>query len=120
MNHRLATFLQLKVSVVSSEGGSFCCNYATDTFYGNYASDNICCIVAVFEVVLSVTGMSVDLSVIIMQVTISVAVLQLEVSAAHIQVTIVIYEGGNCYYNYADRNPCCNYAGSIFCSALCT
>ena len=66
----------MKVSVVNSAGGSFCCNYATDPcIYGNYASDNVCCIFAGFEVLLSVTGMLVDLSVTIMQVAVSVAVM---------------------------------------------
>ena len=79
----------MKVSVVISAGGSFCCNYATDLcIYGNYASDNVCCILADFQVLLSVTGMLVDLSVTIMQVTISLAIMQLEVFAAHTQVTV--------------------------------
>ena len=34
-------FLQVKVSVVNSVGGSFCWNYATDTFYSNYAGANV-------------------------------------------------------------------------------
>ena len=81
----------MKVSVVNSASGSFCCNYATDLcVYGNYASDSVCCIFAGFEVLLSVIGMLVDLSVTIMQVTISVAVMQLEVSAAHIQVAVSV------------------------------
>ena len=79
----------MKVSVVISAGGSFCCNYATDLcIYGNYASDNACCILAGFQVLLSVTVMLVDLFVTVMQVTVSVAVMQLEVSAAHMQVTV--------------------------------
>ena len=79
----------MKVYVVNSAGGSFCCNYATDLcIYGNYASDNVCYIFAVFQVLLSVAGMLVDLSVTIMQVAVSVAVTQLEVSAAHMQVTV--------------------------------
>ena len=80
----------MKVSVLISAGGNFCCNYATDLCtYGNYASvDNVCCILAVFQILLSVTGMLVDLSLIIMQVTVFVAVMQLEVSAAHVQVTV--------------------------------
>ena len=78
----------MKVSVIISAGGSFCCKYATDLcIYGNYASDNVCCILAVFQVLLSVTGMLVDLSVTIMQVTVSVAVMQFEVSVSHMQVT---------------------------------
>ena len=71
----------MKVSVVNSADGSFCWNYATDTF-------NVCCIFAGFELVLSVPGMLVDLSVTIMQVAVSVAVMQLEVSAAHMQITV--------------------------------
>ena len=68
----------MKVSVVTSAGGSFSCNYATDLcIYANYASDNVCCILAGFQVLLSVTGMLVDLSVTVMQVTIAVAVMQL-------------------------------------------
>ena len=63
MNLRLAPFLQVKVSVVNSAGGSFCWNYAIDTFYGRYAGDNVHCIYAGFEVVLSVTGILLDLPV---------------------------------------------------------
>ena len=75
----------MKVSVVISAGGSFCCKYATDLcIYGNYANDNVCCIFAGFQVLLSVTGMLVDLSVTIMKVTVSVAVMQVTVSAANI------------------------------------
>ena len=74
----------MKVSVVNSAGGSFCCNYATDLcVYRNYASGNVCCIFAGFQVLLSVTSMLVDLSVTIMHVTVSVAVMPLEVFAAH-------------------------------------
>ena len=88
-NLRLAPFLLVKVSVVNSGDGCFCCNYATDLcIYGNYASENVCCIFAGFQVLLSITGMLVDLSATIMQVTVSVAVMQLEVSAAHMQVTV--------------------------------
>ena len=57
----------MKVSVVNSPGGSFCWNYATDTFYGNYAGD-ACCIYADFEAVRSVTGILVNFSVTFMQV----------------------------------------------------
>ena len=81
----------MKVSVVNSAGGSFCCNYATDLcVYGNYASDNACCIFAGFQVLFSGTGMLVDLSVAIMQVTVSVAVMQLEVFAAYTQVKVSV------------------------------
>ena len=81
----------MKVSVVNSASGSFCCNYATDLcVYGNYASDNVCCIFAGFQMLLSVTGMLVDLSVKIMQVTVSVAVMQFEVSVENMWVTIFI------------------------------
>ena len=87
MNLRLAPFLQVRVSVVISTGGSFWWNYASGTFYGNCAGD-VCCIYAGFEVVLFVTGMLEDLSVAIKQAAVSVAIMQLEVSAAHMQVTV--------------------------------
>ena len=88
-NLRLAPFLLVKVSVVNSGDGCFCCNYATDLcIYGNYASENVCCIFAGFQVLLSITGMLVDLSATTMQVTVSVAVMQLEISAAHMQATV--------------------------------
>ena len=87
MNVRLAPFLQVKVSVVNSTGGSFCWNYATDTFCGNYAGD-VCCIYAGFEVVLLVTRMLVDLSVANKQVIVCVTIMQLEVSGAHVQVMV--------------------------------
>ena len=66
--------------------------------------------------------MLVDLSVTIMQVTVSVAIMQLEVSAAHMQVTVSSnkYVDDNFYCNSADGSLCYNYAGGIFCSALCT
>ena len=48
----LAPFLRVKISVVNSGGGSFCWNYATDTFYSYYAGANICCNYAFFEVFL--------------------------------------------------------------------
>ena len=53
----------MKASVVNSAGGSFCWNYATETFYCNCPGDKVCCIYAGFEVGLSVTGMLVGLSV---------------------------------------------------------
>ena len=51
MNLRLAPFMQVKVSIVNSAGGSFCWNYATDTFYATDAGDDVCWIYAAFEVV---------------------------------------------------------------------
>ena len=130
---RLVLFLLVKVSVVSSAGGSFCCNYATLCIYGNYASDNVCCIFAGFQWLLSVTGMLVDLSVTIMQVTVSVAVMQLEVSAAHMQVTVsaanmwvtifilimqmevsvTIMQVELLAVHCAHDSVCCNYAGDF-------
>ena len=109
-----APFLQVKVSVVNSAGGSSCWNHETDIFYGNYAGDNTCCIYPGFEVVLSVTGMLVYFSVAITHGTVSVAIMQLEVSVANMWVTIfiVIMQVG--------VTLCCNYAGGIFCSGLCT
>ena len=62
----------MRDSAVNSACGSFCWNYATDTFYGNYAGGNVCWIHAGFEVLLFVTGILVDRSVAIMQVTVSV------------------------------------------------
>ena len=124
----------MKVSVVISAGGSFCCNYATDLcIYGNYASDNACCILAGFQVLPPATGMLVDFSVLIMQVTASVAVMQLEISAAHMQVTvsaaniwvaifIVIMQMGVSVaimqavfsaVHYAHGCVFCNYAGDL-------
>ena len=71
--------------------------------------------------VLFVTGMLVDLSVAIKQVTVSVAIMQLEVSAAHMQVTV---SAANMWVTIfiviMHMGVCCNYAGGIFCSALCT
>ena len=118
----MALFLLVKVSVVNSAVGSFCCNYTTDPcIYGNYASNNVCYIFAGFQVLLSVTCKLVDLSVAIMQVTVSVAVIQLEVSAAHMQVTV---SAGNMWVTVfiviMQMGVCYNYAGGIFCSALCT
>ena len=49
---RLASFLQVKVSIVNSAVGSFSWNYATGTFYRNYAGANCCCNYAGFEVLL--------------------------------------------------------------------
>ena len=73
-NIRLATFLQVKVSVVNSTCGSFCWNYVIDPFYSIYASTNVSYNYACFEVLLQLCGL-VDLSVAIMQVTVSVAIM---------------------------------------------
>ena len=72
----MAPFLQEKVSIVNSTGGSFCCNYVTDTFYGNYAGDNVSCIYSGFAVVLFVT-MLMEISIAINQVTVSVAIIEI-------------------------------------------
>ena len=45
-------FLQVKVSVVNSVGGSFCWNYAIDTFHSNNTGANVCCNYEGFEVLL--------------------------------------------------------------------
>ena len=138
----LAPFLQVKNSVANSAGGSFCWNYATDTFYSNYAGVNVLLLlcrfwgsVAIMLVILSATLMLVDLFVAIMQVTVSVAIMQLEVSAAHMQVTvsaanmwvtifIVIMQMGVSVaimqvvfsaVHYAHDYFYCNYAGDCFC-----
>ena len=80
-----------------------------------------CCILTCFQALPSVTGMLVDLSVTTMQVTVSVAVVQLEVSTAHMQVTV---SAANMCLTVStvimQMGVCCNYAGGIFCSALCT
>ena len=112
----MVPFLQVKVSIVNSAGGTFCWNYATDTFYGNYASDNVCCIFAGSEVVLSVTSLLVDLSVTTMQF-----LLQLEVSSAHIQVTVSAANMRVTIFIVIRQMGVsgANYAGGIFCSALC-
>ena len=104
----------MKLSVVSSTGGSYCWNYGTNTFY---------------------TGMLVDLSVAIMHVTVSAAIRKLEVSAALMLVTfsaanmwvticILIMQKGVSVsimqvvfsaVDYAHDCFCCNYSGdSIF------
>ena len=101
----------MKVSLVNSASGSYCCNYAADLcVYANYSSDKVCCIFAGFQVLLSVTVMLVDLSVTIMQVTVSVAV----------RSFCSTYAGDSFCSKYVGDNFYCNYAGGIFCSALCT
>ena len=75
----------MKVSVVNSAGGSFCWNYATDTFYSNYAGANACCNYAGFEVLLqllvvlpaTLTLMDLFFFFAVMKVTVSVAIMQL-------------------------------------------
>ena len=73
-------------------------------------------------VVLSPTVMLVDISVATMQVTVSDAIMQLEVSAALRQVTV---SAANMWWvtifiEIMRNVVCCNHAGGIFCSALCT
>ena len=128
----------MKVSVVNSAGGSFCWNYATDTFYDNCAGDNVFCVYAGFEVVPFVTGMLVDLSVANKQVTVSVVIMQLEVFRAHMQVTVSAAKMWLTIFNvvmqvgvsvaimqvvfsavhYAHDCFCCNYAGEPFFIAM--
>ena len=107
----LAPFLQVKISIVNSAGGSSCCNYATDTFYSNYAGAIVCCN--------------------FMQV--------LKFYCNYVSGTFLCnYVGGSFCCIYAGKSFCskyvsdnffwnctlgslfCNYAGGIFCSALCT
>ena len=88
----------MKDSTVNSAGGSFCWNYATDTFYSNYTGANVCCSDAGFEVLLQLCRWYIPLKLLlqllllifvaITQVTVSVAIMQLEVSAAFMQVTV--------------------------------
>ena len=82
-----------EISVVNSVGGSFCWNYATDTFFSNYAGANVqlCRFwgsVTFMLVILSATIMLLDLFVAITQVGVSVVIMQLDVSAAFIQVKV--------------------------------
>ena len=49
---KLPRFLQVKASVVNFASGSFCWNYATDSFYSNDTDANIPCNYACFEVLL--------------------------------------------------------------------
>ena len=88
----LTPFLQVKVSVVDSAGGSFCWNYST------YAVDNVCCNYVGLEILLHLCRryfllQLVDLSFAIMQVTVFVTIMQLEHS------------------EYVNDNFYCNYAG---------
>ena len=73
------------------------------------------------SVVLSATIMLMDLFVTIMQVTVSVAIMMLEVSAAFMQVKV---SSANMwvtiFIEIVHVGDCCNNAGSISCSALCT
>ena len=72
-------------------------------------------------VLLSATLMLVDLSVAVMKVTVFVAIIQLEVSATLVQVKIFAANmGDNFYPNYEHGSLCCNHAGDILYSALCT
>ena len=58
---------------------------------------------------------------VVMQVTVSVAIMQLEVSAAFMQVKV---SSANVWVTIfietAGESLCCNHAGSIFYSGLCT
>ena len=107
----------MKVSILNSAGGSFCWNYATDTFYTNDTGANVCCNYIGFEVLLQLL---VDLFVAVIQVTVSVAKMQLEVSAAKMWVTIfikIMHLGVCCNHavHYAHDYFYCNYAGDCFC-----
>ena len=73
----------MKVSVVISAGGSFCCNYATD----------LCIYLTVSEANMWVTIFNV-----IMQMGVSVAIMQVVFSAVH-------YAHGCVYCNYAGEFP---------------
>ena len=108
----------MKVSVVNSAGGSFCCNYATDVcVYGNYASDNVCRIFASFQVLLSVTGILVDLYLYNNYASdcfcCSYAVRSFCSTYAGDSFCSK-YVGDNFYCNYADESLYCSYAVGIF------
>ena len=56
-----------------------------------------------------------------MLVDLSAAIKQLEFSAAHMQVTVSVANMWlTIFIVIMQKNFCCNYAGGIFCSALCT
>ena len=115
----LAPFLQVKVSVVNSAGGSFCWNHSAGSFYSNYASESnlhlcwfwggrfcysyvggscnytggcFCCNYAVRSFCSTYVGDSFCSKCV----------------------------GDSFYSNYAGGSCCYTYAGRIFCSALCT
>ena len=71
-------------------------------------------------VVRSATFMLVDLFVATMQVTVSVAIMQLEVSAAFMQVKVSAAIMWVTIIETMQVGVCCNHAGSIFYSGLCT
>ena len=53
--------------------------------------------------------------------TVSVAIMQLEVSAVHMQVTVSAASMQmTIFIVIRQMGDSCNYAGGIFCSALCT
>ena len=112
----------MKVSVVISADGSFCCNYATDLrcIYGNYANDNVCCILAGFHMLLSVywyVGESFCNNYASDCFCCSYAVRGFCSTYAGDSFCSK-YMGDNFYCNYVDGCLCCNYAGGIFCSAF--
>ena len=84
----LAPFLQVKISVVNSAGGSFWWNDATDIFYSNYAGANICCNYAVLRFYCNYVG----------------------------GTFCYIYFGGSFCCNYAGDCFCWNYAVRSFCT----
>ena len=68
-----------------------------------------------------VTMKLIYVSMAIMQVTVSVAVIQLEVSATYVQVTLSAANMWvKIFFVIMQIGVCCNYAGGIFCSTLCT
>ena len=113
-----------------SAGGSFCWNYATDTFYSNYANANVAIMlqlcrlwgsIAIILVVLSARTMLVDTFVAVMQLEVSAALMQVNVSAANIWVTIMhmgvsvaIMKAVFSAEHYAHDYFYCNYAGDCF------
>ena len=122
----LAPFPQVKVSIVSSACGSFCWNYATDTFYSIYAGATVCCNYAGLEILLEscwwyfcytyVSGSfccndAGDCFCCNLQLEVSAAFMQVKVFAADMWVTSFI--------EIMQVRVCCNHGGSNFCSALC-
>ena len=102
--------LQVKVSVVNSAGGSFCWNYATDTFYSNYAVKTPVVILWVLRFYCNYAGGTFCYSYAGGSFCCNYAG----------DSFCSKYVGDNFYYNYPGGSLCYNYAGGIFSSALCT
>ena len=118
----LAPFLHVKVSVVNSAGGSFCWNYATDTFYNNYTGANACCNIQDLRFFCNYVGSTFYYSYIAGPFCCNYAG---DWFCCNYAVTSFcsIYAGESFCSEYVDDNyeyVCYNYVGAIFRSSLCT